>query len=317
MNKPIFIIGLHRTGSTLINNMFDLSSEVAMAPDEMHFSTPWHRDFLYYARKAGNLKKDEILSIFLRIVFSDTPYGSAWKKLACSKINRRQLFDRILRSSRSPKDILTLILEEYAKSRGKKRFGVKYPVHFSRLKILFEWWPDCKVIHLVRDPRAICASKVNDNATKSRKNRHELLSPLIHLGTQLFFALEFIWSSRIHIQHKDNSNYLKIRLEDILANPAHYIQKMCRFCELEYEPVMMYPFGKPSSYDGKKRQGFDQKIAFRWKTTLSPLEVKWITWLTQRGMKRLGYGRIEQEYEEWLNSTNSVEMTNDKYNCNS
>lgn len=30
LDKPIFVVGLHRTGSTLFKNMLNLNSEVAM-----------------------------------------------------------------------------------------------------------------------------------------------------------------------------------------------------------------------------------------------------------------------------------------------
>lgn len=293
MQKPIFIIGLHRTGSTLLKNMFNLNPDVGMAPDEMHFSTPWHKDFLSYFKRAGSLRNDHILRNFLNTLFSDKLYGSFWKELNHTQIDKRRVFERIYASDYSPRDILTIILEEYAISEGKSRFGAKYPLHFSRLGILFDWWPDCKVIHLVRDPRAICASKVNDEATKLRKNNHKLFSHFIHLGTQLFFVSEFLWSCRIDTQYKYKRNYLKVRFEDLVTNPVHYVKEMCNFCELEYDAAMMHPIGKPSSHDGRKRCGFDKLVLTRWEKALSPFETKWITYLTKNSMKRLGYGNIE------------------------
>ena len=281
--------------------MFNLNPDVAMATDEIHFSTPWHNDFLHYVKRAGNLENDSILLDFLEVIFSDKIYGTFWKELNLTKIDKQRVYKRIFESGRSPREIITIILKEYAISEGKKRFGAKYPVHFSKLDILFNWWPDCKVIHLVRDPRAICASKVNDEATKSRKKNHKLLSHLIHFGTQLFFVMEFIWSCRIHTQYKDKRNYLKVRFEDLMTNPMHYVKEMCNFCELKYDPAMMYPHGKPSSHDGRKRHGFDKIIVYRWKEKLSPFETKCITYLVRSSMTKLGYGTIEQEYKKWQN----------------
>ncbi|MCK4817834.1 sulfotransferase, partial [bacterium] len=253
MKKPVFIIALHRTGSTMVSNMLNLNPDLAMAPDEMHFSTPWHKDFLYHAKKAGNLNNDRTVINFVKTIFSNNLYGSFWRELSHTKIDKNRIIKRILRSNRSTKEILTIILEEYAKSEGKNRFGAKYPVHFSKIATLFRWWPDCKVIHLVRDPRAVCASKVNDVATKSRKSKYSLLNRFIHFGTELFFVIEFIWSSRVHEQCKSKRNYLKIRFEDLLINPIPCVKELCDFCEIKSHPAMMYPLGKPSSYDDRQR----------------------------------------------------------------
>jgi hypothetical protein len=274
---------------------------VAMATDEMHFLTPWRKDFVYYAKRAGNIKNNQNLSNFLKNIFAGKPHGAFWKKLNQTKIDKSEVYERIFQSKRTLRDILTIILEEYALSEGKKRFGAKYPVHFSKSDILFDWWPDCKVIHLVRDPRAICASKVNDDATRLRKKKYRFFGPLIHFGTQLFFVIEYIWSCRFYVKYKGKKNYYKVRFEDLVTNPTYYLKELCNFCELEYDPSMMYPFGKPSSYDQRLRWGFDKTAAFRWKKTQTDFETKWITFLTRSSMKKLGYKNISQEYIKWMN----------------
>ena len=40
-NVPVFIVGLHRTGSTLLKNMMDLNSEMCMMPEELHLWSPY------------------------------------------------------------------------------------------------------------------------------------------------------------------------------------------------------------------------------------------------------------------------------------
>lgn len=289
MKKPVFLIGLHRSGSTLIKNLLNSSAELAMATDEMHFATPWRKDFLSYANNAGNLKDDQVLFGLVKNIFSAKPYGTFWKDLARIDLDIDSLVPKIYLSSRSPRDILTLLLMEYAQSQKKRRFGAKYPVHFSKIHILRNWWPDCKIIHLVRDPRAICASKLNDDATKYRKYKHPLFGKVIHLGTLLFFILEYCWSSITHIKSLKDRNYINIKFEDIVLNPNKYLELLCNFCEINFNPSMMNVFGKPSSYDGRVSYGFNKKLLYRWKDILSPYEIKLITTMTKKSMRAFGY----------------------------
>ena len=82
---------------------------------------------------------------------------------------------------------------------------------------------------------------------------------------------------------------MMIRFEDIISNPENLVKEICHFCELNYESAMLHPYGKPSSYDSKLRYGFDQKATCRWKESISSFEKKWITLLTGRSMKSVGY----------------------------
>jgi len=289
MDKPIFIICLHRTGSTLIKNMFNLSPTIAMAHDEMHFLTPWHKDFFYYFKRAGNLKNDVNLSKFLQTLFSGKPYGTFWRELKQTKIDENKTYKRIFSSKRRIQDILTIILEELALSEGKSRFGAKYPLHFSKLDIIFKYWPDSKVIHLVRDSRALCASKVQDEATKLRKNKYKISKHFIHIGTLLFFIFEYNWYYKIHMKYKNRNNYIFTRFEDIIEFPEPTIKQLCNFCEIEFHPFMMFPCGKASSHDQKIRQGFDKSLINKWRLHQSVNDTRLITLLTKRSLDGYGY----------------------------
>ena len=264
--------------------MLNLSPTLAMAHDEMHFLTPWHKDFFDYFKRAGNLKNDVNLSKFLQTLFSGKPYGSFWRELKKTKIDEDKTYKRIFSSGRRIQDILNIILEELALSEGKSRFGVKYPLHFSKLDTIYKYWPDSKIIHLVRDSRANCASKVKDEATKLRKNKYKIFKHFIHIGTLLFFIFEYNWSYKIHMKNKNRNNYILIRFEDILEFPEPTIKKLCNFCEIEFNPFMMFPCGKASSHDNKIRQGFDKSLINKWRFHQSGNDTSLITLFTRKSL---------------------------------
>jgi len=295
----MFIVGLHRAGSTLLNNIFCASPEIAMAPEEMQLFWPWKKDFIDHAEKIGALTDDDHISQLMDLVYSgeiEASFWDEWKKLS---INREEFLEKIKRSDRSYKSIITLFLEEHAKYRKRKRFGAKYLVHFGRIDVLLDWFPDCKIIHLTRDPRAICASKVNDEATIRRKRKSSFLRPFIHYGTLFFFVREFVRSAKIHQQFDGSKNYRLLRYEDLITEPEKTIRDLGAFSDLEFVDEMMFASGKPSSHHQTQKEGFDISRIFYWEQRMTRFDSKLIKLLTKKAMRRLGYGNIEQEYSKW------------------
>ena len=302
LHKPIFIVGLHRTGSTLFKNMMNLNSEVAMATDEMDFSDPWYKSFDRVAASVGDLSVAENRRMLIDIIYRGEIHGTFWKEYPGLDIPTEKIIANFDRSDHSQKSLITILLEAYREREGKKRVGVKYPVHISRLKLLYTWWPDAKVIFLIRDIRAIITSKVNDEKTRERKKQHRLLAPLIHYSALFFFLVDYVWSALVFKKYKSRYNFLKIRYEDFISKPEETVSEVCRFCEIPFEEGMLNAFGKASSITGEVKKGFDPKRISHWKTKLSTVDKWLVTGLMFPWMHTFGYGQIEQEYRNWNKS---------------
>lgn len=298
MEKPLFIIGLHRVGSTLLRNMINLNPEVAIAPEELHVLWPWQKDFFYYVNRIGKLNKNGHINKVVDLIYSEKIKGGFCREWKLD-INKEKLLQRMKKSDLSFKSIITIILEEYARHENKKRFGAKYLVHFSKAEILFKWFHDCRVIHLTRDPRAICVSKVNDEATIRRKKKYPYLKILIHYGTLFYYIFEYNRLANIHKNFKRYDNYYLLRYEDFITKPKEIIKKLCEFIGLEFSENMMFPEGKSSSHTEEKRCGFDTARLFYWKDRASKFDIGLITLITKKGMVKLGYENIEKEYQIW------------------
>lgn len=290
IDKPVFIIGLHRTGSTLLKNMLDTNSKLSMAVDEMHIKTPWKtNDFFYYYTKKSPFKDSARLLQFLNEIFGGKIYGSFWIKYQPS-INKKKRIVKSYRELTDPsfKDLLNLILDEYRKDTGKERVGVKYPLHFKYSFLLKKWFPDAKVIFLVRDIRAICASKVNDAATKNRKVKYFPFSTLIHYLTIFGFVYDY-YLSYLYIKKKRDKEVLLIKYEDLIINPVNTLKSICNYCEIPYEEDMVKALGKSSSYTNQTETGLDTSRINKWKLHLGNLDQLLITSMSSKSLKYFGY----------------------------
>ncbi|HLO13384.1 MAG TPA: sulfotransferase [Anaerolineales bacterium] len=289
MDKPLFIVGLPRSGSTLWFNLITMNREI-FGIGEMFFLNPWWRkDFRYFLhRSIGDLSKLENIKKMTGLMFSGIPLpgltASFWRyeaKQYDKPSLKERVTDRILESDQSLQSIFKAITEEISSYSGFDRYCAKFPVFVNYVPYLLEWYPNCKVIHIVRDPRAMAISRANFRGEKRLNNRTAMIS---------FAVTQFIWTSRLHTKYDGMKNYALFRYEDLLANPEETIKKLCKFAEIDFDPQMLEPGeGQASSVTGKKRGGFDTKALSHWRDVISPMEEKVVTTLTRNSMKRFGY----------------------------
>lgn len=291
--KPVFIVGLNRTGSTLLRNMLDLNSSLAMIPEELHLwdPYPWANCVLSYC-KNKDLSKKENRIIFLNLLFSKIFYGSFWEKIDSYNIDKQKIIDELEKIEDNELnyiDIINLLFNYYLEIRKKDRFGVKYPLHISRIDLLNKWYPDCKIIHLTRDLRAIYLSKKNDEFSTKIKEKYKRLNFFIDFFIFVREIAEYNWSRRIHIIYNKQDNYLLLNFEKLVTKPKETILDICKFLEIPFEEQMLCPKGKPSSFTKKISNRFDIDRINAWEKKIKPWERKLINIFASRSLREFGY----------------------------
>jgi hypothetical protein len=301
MENPIFIVGLPRSGSTLWLNILAQNHKICRI-NEIHYLTPIKRDFRYFLKKnVGNLKKDKNALKMVELIFSQKRilgiHESFWiyeiRNIKDTKF-KNILQKRLLESDRSLGSIFKIIIEEISAVRGYSRCCVKFPVYVNYVDRLLDWYPQSKVIHITRDPRAIVISRINDprirrGITRKLRNLHHS-NYFIKLTMICFVSAQYIWASKLHCKFNKLSNYALFRYEDLLSEPERVIKKLCSFTEIDFIPEMIAPEeGQPSSITRKKYKGFNKNSATNWMKVITPSEKKLITGLTRGSMKRFGY----------------------------
>lgn len=288
LHKPIFIICIHRSGSTLLKNILNTNSKVAMATDEMYLSTPFYKTFEDQFRKYNLSKDPEILRLIDQIYRGEFK-GTFWKDYKNLGIEKEKIFKEIKNSDKTLKSIISILLNEYKNKKNKYRVGAKYPLHPSRLNKLLEWYPTSQIIFLTRDIRAIIASKLNDKATKRRKEKLGIFSFIIHYFTMFFFIFDYLWFAKIVKKNRELGNCFTIKYEDLGFNTVNELKKLSNFLEIPYEQEMLRSFGKPSSHNGEIKYGFDKKRIDKWERILSSFDKFIIKLFCNKAMKRMGY----------------------------
>ena len=302
MENPIFIVGLPRSGSTLWLNIITANPSVFRI-GEILFLHPWHRDFRYFLRKkVGDLSTQENIEKMIRLIFSARSVegiSSAFWHYDIKEANnsnfRHKLVKNIYASDRSLEKIFKLLIEEFTQFKGYDRFCVKFPVSVNHVDDLLSWYPKSRIIHIIRDPRAMAVSRTSDPGGAAKQiSRYPYLKWLIKKSRMYLAICEYIITSKLHERYSQFENYAVFKYEDLLSEPEKTILDLCKFAKIEFVPDMLEPQkgkekGQKSSITGKRRSGFDQNAATRWLKVISPLDRVIISFLTRGSMKRFGY----------------------------
>ncbi len=298
MDNPIFIVGLPRSGSTLWLNIFAQNANIYRM-GEMLFFTPWRKDFRYFLRKhIGKLLTKKDVEKMVGLLFSGQPMeglpGSFWRnefKRSEDERLKEVLINKIWKSDKLFGSIFKIIVEEVARFNGYQRFCMKFPVYVNHIPDLLKWYPTCKVVHIIRDPRAMAISRTNDpEGTRQKTEKHPLFGYFIRKIMISFVVIQYIWTSKLHCRYKKLNNYSLFGYEDLLADPEKEVRRLCEFCGIDFMPEMLAPKeGQASSIDGKKHKGFNREAASRWEKVISPFGKKLITFFTRKSMSRFGY----------------------------
>lgn len=278
----LFILAQHRTGSTLLKNMLDAHPDVCMAFDEMNLFEPLRDNTLERLIDKGVNTPNALVGA----IFSGQVHGTFWQKFQESKIERAALVnafknESILSADRVLRGILQLLREQGDVSHS----GVKYPVHVSRAGWLHEHFPHSRVLFLFRNPMAVVASKINDEATRARKQKSFLHRFGIHYFTLFYFCMEFRKACKVY--HANRRAVLKVCYEDLVSAPEETLRGICEYVGVNFHSAMLSATGKSSSYTGKAFSAPAVSSVDRYRERLSRFDLWLIRLLTGSPYKEI------------------------------
>jgi hypothetical protein len=304
MSDPVFIVGPHRAGSTLWHNLIAMAPGIMRLPEARFLGSARQKDFRYFLRtQVGDLSEAGNVDKLVKLCFSRRAVpglgGALWKWKGIRVADEPALHEAIARgikeSDRSLGAIARIIIQELTRFSACSRACVKFPVDVRYMPELMRWFPDGKVIHITRDPRALAMSKSNDpSGTGPIVRRHPSLAWAIRKAALAVVISNYRVSARMHRGLRGKSNYRLFRYEDLLAEPESTLRELCRFIEIEFLEDMLQPQkGKhehqPSSLTGKQQKAFDAEAAVRWQRVISPLDNFLVARATRSSMSQLGY----------------------------
>lgn len=206
MDAPIFLTGFARSGTTWVNRLLCDYFDAGFV-NEGQFIVTFGRRLARY----GDLRVERNHDAVLRDLGRD-PFFAILKRNYSIEMD----WLRVASRAHDFPDIVMEILRQIAHAMGKSRVGSKYPVFGRYLDLLNRMFPDCKVVHVIRDGRDCALS-----------HRH------VVWGHQNTYASAVHWRQYLRKARVDAmampGRYLEVRYEDLLTDPRSTMSVLERF----------------------------------------------------------------------------------------
>ncbi len=284
MIKPVFIFCLHRSGSTYLKNIIDSSCEVKMLEDETHFDHPLFYNTFRKLYKNYCNNQHTRYDFFLRRIAEKRLRGSFWKIYKKEYLNFNKSKKFIDNNCITVWKSFNSILEHILNESEKERIGIKYPAHFKYYDEFQKEYPDAKNIFLIRDPRAIVASKINSPTNYRLNTRGYLISKIVRFLLVLYLSVEYNYFIK-KIMGNELIPFV-VKYEDLILDKNKQLQRICSYCEIKINSKMFNADGKDSGYTTPTDES--HRIN-RWTEVLSNIEVFIIDKITKKYRVEFGY----------------------------
>ncbi len=210
-----FIVGVGRSGTTLLRLMLDAHPQLAIPP-ETHFVPPLLESF-ERLRVSPERAMDAVV---------DAP-SSGWEDLG---LPADEMLDALcaLKPLNSP-DAVRAFYRAYASRHGKPRYGDKTPRYVTRMKRIAGALPEARFIHVIRDGRDVLLS-LNKRLVELRDSEPV---PVERFARR--------WRRRVKNAHRAElgDRYTELRYEDLVTDTEPTLRRVCALIDLEFDPVML------------------------------------------------------------------------------
>jgi len=272
--SPVFIVGMPRSGTTLIQGILCNTGEYFPMP-ETHF-------------------------------FVRTTYGLPEENL--NKKDRKRIQHKLFKKSRikldqelpeyltTQKDIFEHVIDQF-NPEGTCTFLEKTPRHVFFYSKILEYYPDSKFICMIREPKNVVSSQLKNSPKESKS--------VIRLSLLYRKIAEAI------LKIRNNNNVLLIKYEDLTAEPEQILRHTCKFLNITFDSRLVDdvapPPGVVSEQEYWKKKNLDQNMiqknkADKWQKVLNPGQANVVNFITKSLAEKFGYDFSF----EWLALGNGV-----------
>lgn len=277
--KHIVIVGVGRSGTSLLQSMLASHSDVDFLPE------------------TGFIRRYWIPKKFSRLVHSGN-----YKKM----VRLIRLDERLSRLSINVENALSFVAEscgdEQLESAFYKRIcmhelknennfiGDKDPKLIEHQPFISQNLKNSNVVHIIRDPRDVLLSKKNAEWSKHRHVWLHIFAWRVQLELGLKYARD------------TNLRYFELRYENLISSPEDILLALCNFLGVKYQKSMLNFFQNnrhfvaPEEFGWKKEvlQPLNQSNLNKWENFLPDKEIVLIENFCAHLMKIHGYTKARQ-----------------------
>ncbi len=219
-DAPIFVVGVARSGTTLLSAMLSAHSRLDCGPESRFFARYRHLD-----RKARERILDPHTWPRPAVDFIASLRNQGHPITELFDLTLPEIGTYLCGRQPSPAAMLESLTELHARRAGKWRWIEKTPRHLLMTDTLRALWPEAYIVRIVRDPRDVALSLA-----------------------QVPFAKDSVVGNLVRVDRDDRASReriasdpraLTLRYEDLVTEPEQELRRICGFIGEAYEPGML------------------------------------------------------------------------------
>jgi hypothetical protein len=241
IDEPIFIVGVTRSGTTLLEQVLNRHPHLSIY-HELHFLRR-----VWIHANTPTLDAAQLQEAISQLV-----------NLADEGLKAETIVQRFSLTDRSPRALYDTILRLRMEGNGKLRMGEKTPSNFWFLDVLFAWYPKARVIYTIRNPHSVHGS------FKNYRNANRM-----HWRDRTVFGRALYWNYGARALRESQAKYpgqvMCIAFEDLVKRPDKTLPAVCDFLGEAYCEDMLEITAVNSSFDQtSQRSGFRKETLQRY-----------------------------------------------------
>lgn len=259
--EPVFIVGMPRSGTTLIQGILCNTKRYFPMP-ETHF----------FVRAAYNLPEENL-----------------------TKKNRKRIRRKLRKKSKfkidkefpnyltTQKDIFEYLVDQF-NTDGVHTFLEKTPRHVFFYSKILEYYPDAKFICMIREPKNVVSSQLTNSPKKNKS--------IIRL------SLLYNKIAAVILKIKEHNNVLLITYEKLTGDTELTLRNICKFLNISYDAKLIENVAAPPGivfphefwkYKNIYQEKVQENITDKWRKTLSVNQANTINFITHSKAGNFGY----------------------------
>jgi hypothetical protein len=256
-----FVVGLGRSGTTLLRMMLDAHPEMSIPPEQ-----GWMPRAVEVAN-GKNARRRFFTLVTRRPAFADSHLDP---QVFLAELRKIRPFD----AAEGVRSFYRL----YAARFGKERCGDKSPTHRRHMPLIERLLPEARFVHVIRDGRDVALSRRG----------------LWFESEDSIEGLAGTWMEEVGTTRREGASlghYSEICYEDLVTRPEETLRAVCRFIRLDYDPAMLRYYENAANRldeletrynrDGTVRVASEQQRALLDRTTRPPDETRIGRWKSE------------------------------------
>jgi len=204
-----FVVGMNRSGTTLLRMMLDAHPDLTIPP-ETHFVP----DLIKAAREDDATPESALEAMKSAREWGD--FGFSDEEM----LGRLRALPEI-----KPGPAVRTFYAAYTEEQGKPRWGEKTPTYVQKMKLIQRAIPEARFVHVIRDGRDVALSVLD-------RTVRDLTAGVVAKRWQKKITKARGDSPQLH-------HYMEIRYEDLILDTEPVLRSVCEFIELPWDDGLL------------------------------------------------------------------------------